>query len=70
MAAYLTLGPAVRPDRRSHSERAIALQHSLSLDQGSQTRALRVLEQACLVSVERTAGRAAQITLILLAQTA
>lgn len=52
MAAYVTLGSAVRPERRTHSEGAGAAAQ-LELGQKPQARALRLLEQAGLVTFER-----------------
>ena len=40
-----------------------ALLRDFGLDRDAKARALRELEQACLIQVERTAGRAARITL-------
>ena len=56
----------MRAKGRSNSERAVALLYNLSVDYGSQTHALHVLDRVGLVTVEQADGRPARITVILI----
>lgn len=70
LAVYIALRHRCDLEGKSTVSLPAALLRSFGVDKDAKTRALRVLEQAGLIQVERTTGRAARITLISPGQTA
>ncbi|QGY03622.1 hypothetical protein MMSR116_18300 [Methylobacterium mesophilicum SR1.6/6] len=69
LAVYIALRHRCDLEGKNTVSLPAALLRSFGVDRDSKARALRVLENAGLIQVERTPGRAARITLTLSAQT-